>query len=544
MAKITGGRALLDSLKAHGVDHIFGVVSTHNLDLYDALYDSRDAIKYVGGRLELGSAFMADGYARASGKPGVLVTSTGPGAADSMGAMGEAYHSGSAVLEITTNVEKDFVNSRRGMIHEPINQLEMFRSVTDWNAMIPDVESIPDYVQEAFQRFQTRRPRPIELEIPTDLLGQEADVEVTPPMEVPLPQGDPAMIESAAEALIKARRPIILVGDEVNTCGGTEELIELAEALGAPVATCNGGNGAFPEDHPLFLGQILGGRLMGPNPIHDFLNTCDLALVVGSNLPYRLTVNLGLGLPPNLVHILLDGAAIGRNYPVSIPIVASPTAALRGIISQIGGRDVHKGDSFNREIGDWKSRTYQGLKEMWPNELYTLEAMRSVIPRDAATCWGVTVPTDKAVRCFPTYRPRSFIHAHGWSGLGFGFPVSLGAKLARPEEPVVCVTGDGGFQYNMQELGTAHQYGINPVVVMFNDSAWGVLKQFQKDRYGRTMGTELDNPDFVKLFEAYGFEGTRVSTVDELANALGSAVMEDRLQLIEANIPDGFASFR
>ena len=544
MAKITGGRALIDSLTAHGVDHVFGVVSTHNLDLYDALYDSQTTIKYIGNRLELGSAYMADGYARASGKPGVLLTSAGPGAADTMGAMGEAYHSGSPLLEITTNVEKDFINSRRGMIHEPKDQLEMFRSVTDWNAMIPDVESIPDYIQEAFQRFQTRRPRPIELEIPTDLLGQKADVEVTPPREVAQPPGDPAMIESAAEALVKSRRPVLLVGDEVNTCGGTEELIELSEALGAPVATCNGGNGAFPEDHPLFLGHTLGGRLMGANPIHELLTTCDLALVVGSNLPYRLTVNLGLPLPTNLVHILLDGTAIGRNYPVSIPIVAGPKAALQGIISQLNGRDVYKGGAFNREIGHWRDRTYQALKEIWPNELNTLEAMRSVIPRDAATCWGVTVPSDKAVRCFPTYRPRSFIQAHGWSGLGFGFPVSLGAKLARPQVPVVCVTGDGGFQYNMQELGTARQYGINPVVVMFNDSAWGVLKQFQEDRYGRTMGTELENPDFVKLFEAYGFEGTRVDTVDELANALGSAIASDRLELIEARIPNGFASFR
>ena len=202
---------------------------------------------------------MADGYARVGGRPGVIVTSAGPGAADSMGSLGEAYHSGSPVLEITTNVEKELINSGRGVTHEPKDQLSMFRSVTDWNALINSVESIPDHVQEAFERFRTRRPRPIELEIPTDLLGEEADVELIPPRDIQVPQGDSNMIERAVETLIMARRPVILVGEEVQHCGGTDEVIALAEALGAPVVSGDGGKGAFPEDHPLSLGQALGG---------------------------------------------------------------------------------------------------------------------------------------------------------------------------------------------------------------------------------------------------------------------------------------------
>ena len=543
MARMTGGRAVVESLKAQGVDLVFGIISVHNLDMYDALYDSQEDIRYVGGRLELACGYMADGYARASGKPGVVITSTGPGAADSMGSLGEAYHSGSPVLEITTNIEKDLIDSRRGVTHEPKDQLAMFRSVTDWNALITDVESIPDNVEEAFRRFRTRRPRPIELEIPTDLLGQEADVEVIPSRNVPLPQGDPAMIERAAEALRAARRPVIWVGEEVLQCGGTEEVIRLAEALGAPVVTGDGGKGAFPEGHLLSLGQALGRRIWGVNPVQDFIGTCDVALVVGSILAYRSTVGVGLRMPETLIHILLDGEAIGRNYPASVPIVANPKAALSQILSLMGDGDLDKGDALRREVAELKGQVYQGLKDQWPNELYALEAMRSVLPKNTITSWDPTVPTSRASRCFEAYEPRTFMYPHGWAGLGFAFPAALGAKLAKPDVPVVCMTGDGGFQYNMQELATAAQYGIGPVVVMFNDNAWGVLKQRQEEVFnGRVFGTELVNPDFVKLFESYGFQGTRVSMVKELVTALDSAVGSDRLQLIEVQIPTGFAN--
>ena len=198
MAKMTGGKAVLESLKAHGVDTLFGIISVHNLDLYDALFDQQDSFRYIGGRMELGCGFMADGYSRVSGKPGVVITSTGPGAADSIGAMGEAYHSACPILQITTNVEREFINSRRGVTHEPKDQLEMFQSVTDWTSLITEVDAIPDAVHEAFRRFRERRPRPIELELATDVLGMESDVEIVPPMSAAPPSGYEAEIAQAA----------------------------------------------------------------------------------------------------------------------------------------------------------------------------------------------------------------------------------------------------------------------------------------------------------------------------------------------------------
>ena len=237
MPKLTGGQTVIESLKAQGVDTVFGIISIHNLDIFDSLFGSQDSLNFVGGRLELGCGFMADGYSRSTGKPGILITSTGPGAADSVGAMGEAYFSGSPLLQITTNVEQEFIGSGKLATHETKNQLGMFEAVTDWNASIPQVESIPDNITEAFGRFQTRRPRPIELEIPTDLLGVEVDVEILNARQPDVPKGDPAKVEQALQMLLKAERPVIFVGEEVQQLGGTQQIIELAEKLGAAVVT-------------------------------------------------------------------------------------------------------------------------------------------------------------------------------------------------------------------------------------------------------------------------------------------------------------------
>ena len=544
MPKLTGGQTVIESLKAQGVDTVFGIISIHNLDLFDSLFGSQDSMQFIGGRLELGCGFMADGYARATGKPGVLFTSTGPGAADSVGAIGEAYFSGSPILEITTNVEQEFLGSGKLATHETKNQLGMFEAVTDWNASIPQVESIPDNITEAFDRFQTRRPRPIELEIPTDLLGSEADVEMLTARQPDIPKGDPNQVEKALQMLLKAKRPAILVGEEVQQLGGTQQIVELAEKLGAAVVTSDGAKGAFPEDHAQSLGQIMGKRIWGENPVQDWLGTCDLVVVLGSILPQRSTSGIGLQLPKEMVHVLLDGEAIGKNYPVTVPIVANSQAVVQQWLGAIGDQDVHKGKAFQEDISAIRSNMRERLEDTWSNELRVYETVREVTPRNTIFSLDPAVAASRATRCLEIYEPRTYMHPHGWLGLGFAFPAAVGAKVGKPDSPVVCVTGDGGFQYNFQELATCAQYGIHPVVLMFNDNAWGVLKGFQGDRFGenRRFATELVNPDFVKIFESYGFEGTKVNTVKELGKALENAIASGKTHLVEVQTPDGFGA--
>ena len=545
MPMMTGGQAIVESLKAQGVDTIFGIISVHTLDLFDALFDNQDDIRFIGGRLELGCGYMADAYSRASGKPGVLLTSTGPGAADSMGAMGEAYFSSSNLLQITTNVEKEFINSGKLVTHETKDQLKMFESVTDWNALITQIESVPDHFVEAFKRFEERRPRPIELEVPTDLLAETADVEIISRREPEIPQGDPVMVEKALEILTNSKRPVIFVGEEVQALGGTKKIIELAERLGAAVVTGDGAKGAFPENHPLSLGQALGRRIWGDNPVQDWIGSCDAALVLGSTLYYRSTVGVGLNLPKNIIQVLLDGDSIGKNYDTTVPIVANSEAVVSQLLEGIGTSDVDKGKAYRDEISRLKEQTYRVLQETWGNELKTFEAIRSVLPEDTIFTLDATVPASRAARCLEMNNPHSFIGPHGWMGIGFGFPAALGAKVGQPNKPVVCITGDGGFQYNAQELGTAVQYGISPVVLIFNDNAWGVLKGYQSGKFGanRMMATDLVNPDFMKLFDSYGISGTRVNTVAELTRTLESSVNNDQISLIEVMMPNGFGAF-
>ena len=543
MPQMTGGQAVVASLHAQGVDTVFGIISVHTLDLFDALFDRQDDVRFIGGRLELGCGYMADGYSRATGRPGVILTSTGPGAADSVGAMGEAYFSASSVLQVTTNVEAEFVGSGKMATHETKDQLGMFAAVTDWNARIDQIESIPDHFVEAFVRFRERRPRPIELEVPTDLLGQNADVEVLRPREPDVPQGDPVQVERAWNLLRNAKRPVIFLGEEIHTTGGADDIIQLAERFGAPVVTGDGAKGTFPENHPLSLGMALGNRIWGQNPVLDWMGDCDVALVLGSNLPYRSTAGVGVKLPERIVHVMLDGDYIGRNYETEVGITANSGAVVRQFLHAAGDTDIGVGSEYRREIADLKSNIYAGLQEQWGPELKAWESIRAVIPDDTIFSLDATVPANRAVRCLQMNQPRSYMYPHGWAGLGFAFPASMGAKVGQPQRPVICVSGDGGFQYNAQELGTAVQYGINPIVMVFNDNAWGVLKGYQRDRGSRPMATDLVNPDFVKLFDSYGIGGTRVHNVAEMTRAVQDAVAADRIHLIEVVMPDGFPAF-
>lgn len=544
MVKVSGAKALIESLKLHSVDTIFGIISIHTLDIYDILRQEQKNLKFIGGRQELGVGFMADGYARVTGKPGVLLTSTGPGAADSIGAVGEAYFSASPVLEITTNVEQEFIGKGLLTTHETKDQAAMFSSVTDWNAQINQVEAIPDHFVEAFQRFSSKRPRPIELELPTDLLSQEADVELLPPVTPEIPKGSEAQIEQAGELLLKSKRPVIFLGEEVQMLGGYSEIINFAEKHNIPVVTGDGAKGTFPENHELSLGQAIGKRIWGENPLLDWLGTCDVGLVLGASLPYRSTKGIGLQMPSKLIHVLMDEDIINKNYDSEVAIVGNSELVLQQIQTYIGDRNIDIVTQYKSEISNLKSQINTTLESTWSNETKTWKAIREVLPQDTIFSLDPTVPASRASRILEINQPKSFMYPHGWLGLGFAFPAALGGKVGQPDKPVVCVTGDGGFQYNLQELATAKQYNLNPIVLMFNDNAWGVLKDYQKQRFdSKFFATDLVNPNFSKLFDSYGFASTVVSNLVELTKALENAAGAKELQLIEVQIPNGFSEF-
>ena len=544
---MAGGQAVVESLISQGVDTVFGIISIHTVHIYDALKDAVEEgrIRFIGGRHEHALVCMADGFTRASGRPGVLLTSTGPGAADSVGAMGESYHSSVPVLQITTEVDQDWINKGKGLTHDAKDQLTMFASVADWRSLADGVEAIPDHIAGALEHQRTHHPRPAVVTIPTDLLAQEADVELPPRRELERPKADASKAAQAAQMLKDAKRPLLWASGGVMAAGATAELRELAERLSVPVVTGDGGKGAFPEDLPLALGTAMGNHLWGPNSVHDYIASRDTVLVVGSSLPYRSTKMTGLRLPSGLIQIDIDPTMLGRNYPVALGLAGDAKAVLRQILDSIDGGVPAREQSFQSELEELKARTHAGVGETFHSEQRLWEGIRSVLERNAVVVMDSTGPAFRAPRCFPVYEPRTLHGPHGWVSIGYGFAASLGAKAALPDRQVLCITGDGGFQYNLQELATAVQYGLAPVVVLFNDNAWGALKRVQQTRFGgRYFAVDLQNPDFCKLAEVYGVNAVRVETLEQLLRELERALKSDRIQFIEAAMPDGIESFQ
>lgn len=545
MAQMTGGKAVVESLRAQGVDAVFGLISIHMMGVYDALYEARDHVRLIGGRHEQAVTFMADGYARATGRPGVCLTSTGPGAANSVGAMGEAWAGSIPVLQVTSNVDANLIDSGRGALHEPYRQRQMFASVTDWTVLCRTPSEVPQAIYEAFERFKTKRPRPIEIEVATDAVHAVGEVEVLPAREHLRLGGTEEEVEQAARLLRAAKRPLLWAGGGVLTGEAWEELRALAELLEAPVVTTQGGKGAIPSSHPLALGCVRGGRAYGRNMLFEFVASCDVALVVGSRLAHGLTAGVGMKLPPTLIHVDLGEDVFNKNYPATLAVRGDAKAVLGRLFERMKDSGGPARAQFLSEVRSVKERAARALYETGPNQQRTMDALREVIPPEAIVVADATVPAYWAAQGWAAEKPRTYLSPHGWAGIGFGWPAALGAKVGMPQRKVVLISGDGGFQLNLQELATAVQERIPIVATVWNDGAWGVLKAMQRDRYGgRYYGTALWNPDFVKLASVYGLAATRVNTLADLTRALERAFQREEFHLIEVTMPDGFSSFR
>ena len=546
MADMTGGKAVIDSLIAQGADTAFGVISIHMMAVYDAIYDVQDKFRFISARHEQAAVYEADGYARATGKPGICFTSTGPGAANTLGAMGEAWSASSPVLQVTSNIALDMINQGKGVLHEPRNQQQMFESVTRWTAQPHTHQEISQTMLDAFTRFKTERPGPIEIEVPTDILHSSAEVEVLAERNEPKMVGNPNTIEQAAELLANSKRVVIWVGGGVISASANTELQGIAEKLGSVVVTTYGGKGGFPADHPLYGGVTWGGRApYGLNPIHAYLPTCDAVLMVGSRMPYHMTKQVGLELPENLVQIDLDEEELGKNYPAKVSIHGDAKAVLEQLTAALEAKNVNRGDAQAQEAAGLREQVRNTFTANEPGHLRALQTLRRVIPREAVVVCDATLAAYSAVQAFPVYEPRTYIGPHGWADIGFGFPAALGSAVGRPDVPVVLMSGDGGFQLNLQELGTAAQYNIPIVAIIWNNNAWGVLKGTQKTAFdNRLIASELVNPDFVQLTESYGLRATRVATLAELEKTVAAAVTKKEFHLIEVSLPNELAGFR
>ena len=516
---MTGGEAVAAALAAHGVDTVFGLPGAHNLSLYDALIEA--PVRHVLARHEQGAAFMADGYARACGRPGVCVVTSGPAALNTITSLGTAYSDSSPVLCIASQIPAAGIGREKGYLHECSDQLACFRPVTGWCGRADSVAAIPGLLREAFASMSSGRPRPAALEIPCDVLDASGEAEIRGPIQVERLQPGDAAVEEAAAALREAESPVIWAGGGVIASGASAELRQLAETLQAPVFTTVLGKGAFPEDHPLAAGTAI----LHPQA-QEFLAQRDVVLAVGTRFTEEETSGWKLRLPETLVHLDVDAAEIGRNYPASVALVGDARQSLRAIGALLAGLEPR---SRTAEVAALRKGIVADCRELAPEGVELVAALQEGLPRDAVLVSDLTVAAYWCRRLLELYEPRANIYPWGFCTLGFGLPAAIGAKLACPERPVVCLSGDAGFLFNCQELAVAAEAGLPVVVLLFNDNGYGALRPQQIHRFGRKHAVDVHNPDFVALARAFGVEARRVTEVGWLGPALAEA--------LEAGVP-------
>ena len=523
---VTGGAAVIGTLAAHGVEAVFGIPGTHNLAVYEGLASCPE-MTHVLARHEQGSGFMADGYARAGGRFGVCLSTTGPAALNVLTPLGTAFADSVPLLSIASEIPSRGLGLGKGFLHECADQLGCYAPVTKFSARVTRVEAIAPTICSAIAAMTSGRPRPAAIDIPCDILDADGIVADVLPQAIDEPECDRESIERVASLLEGARRPLIWAGGGVVRSGGFAALARLAERLDAPVFTTALGKGALPADHPLSAGA----GLLHPAAT-EMLTGCDVMLAVGNGFGQLETAGWKMPMPPTLIQVDIDAGAIGRNYPVEDSIVGDARVGLEALCESVPGRQPGIAD----EVAAMRAGVRRQCIERCPRVVELLDAVRAGTPRETIFVNDLTVAVYWGRYLLDIYEPRSCLYPWNFCTLGYALAASIGAAVARRDCPVVTMIGDGGLLFNIQELATAVQHRLPLTVVVFNDDAYGVLKPQQRERYGRTFATDLVNPDLVKLAESFGADGVRVSSSEQLRSELATAVASDRVTVIEVPV--------
>jgi acetolactate synthase I/II/III large subunit len=527
VARMNGGQAVARALRAEGIDVVFGIVGTHNIQIFDGLYDRTDA-RIVTTRHEQGAGFMADGYARATGRIAACIVVPGPGLTNVMTPLGQAYSDSVPILAITGQNPSARLDRGLEDFHELRDSVAVAGTVTSYAARATSAAEVPAAIREAVRIMRSRRPRPTFLEIPMDLLGGEEEVELLPPAEDhPRPSGGAEAIARAAELLGAARRPMILAGGGAIKAEAGAALRAIAERLGAPVITTLHGKGAIPDDHPLAVGDGWGRLKL----FAGLFAQADACLAVGTRFDYLTDVEQGGSLPDPLVHVDLDPTVINQIRQSAVGIVGDARLVLERLLDAL---EVRASAQPWCDVAAVRAEKRRALERAAGPVLPLLDAIRAAIPRDAIVTDDLCLPGYWAPPALEIYEPRTFMHPGMYGTLGYALPAAIGAQIGRPDRPAVALCGDGGFLYTSQELATAVQQRVDVVAIVFNDNAYGALKLFQDRHYrGRQIGVDLHNPDFARLAEAYGARGIKLGSSADLGPALGGAIRQGGPTVIE-----------
>jgi acetolactate synthase-1/2/3 large subunit len=505
---LTGGQALAQQLVAEGVDTIFGLPGDQLMSALDALVDV-PALRYIVTRHEQATTYMADGYARTSGRPGVAMVVPGVGVYNAASGLATAYACSSPVLLLAGQVNRAGIGRDLGLLHDVHDQLEIVRPITKWASRVLRPGDVAAGVREAFAQLTSGRPRPVELEIPPETFGEKAETTILTPVPSVRRAAAAEEIRAAAKMLATAASPLVVAGGGVVLGDASAQLTAVAELLQAPVLTTREGKGAIDDRHPLSVGTAWVNPRMRP-----VLAAADVVLAVG-------TRGAGMGLQPGqrLIHVDVDPEQIGRNHPADVAVAGDAARTLEALAELLQPRA-----DRTEETKAMRAKAEAELKTVGP-QWEMVQALRKAVPEDGILVCDTTSVAYMCHMGYPTYGPRTYLSTSYMGTLGFGYPASLGVKVARPDLPVVTVTGDGGFLFASNELATAVQHGIHTVTVVFDDGAYGNSNRDQRERFGgREYGTALRNPDWVALARAFGADGMLVKDVAQLPDALTEAL--------------------
>jgi acetolactate synthase-1/2/3 large subunit len=520
---MTGGEALVRSLYTEGVRAVFGLPGVQLYGVMAALRDE-PRIRFVNTRHEQATSFMADGYARAGGSFGTALVVPGPGLLNAMSGLSTAYSASSPVLMLSGQIPRDSIGRDIGLLHEVNDQQECIRPVTKWRQRVLQVADVPAAVREAAAQLRSGRPRPVEIEMPPETMEDEGLVELLPPAEIIRPAASGRDLDRAAELLLASRAPLIYAGGGVHLSGAHDALAQVAEHLQAGVAQSAEGKGAVSDHNTLSLGAAF----WRDSALRAHIHEADVVLAVGSRLA-------GVSFKPGtrIIQIDADEQEIGRSHRDTLGLVGDARATLEALLERLRGAS---GPRPSRKAEHEALRAKMAAENTMEPNASIIKSLRAGAPENTILVAGMTQIGYYSRPFWPVYEPRTYLSSSYSGNLGYAYPVALGAKVARPDRPVVSVSGDGGFLFNSQELSTAVRHGINVVAVVFNDGSYGNVARDLDESWGGQYGAELSNPDFMKLADAYGVVGMRAKEPTDVGRLVREAIDKDRPALIEVPV--------
>ncbi|EJG0958285.1 TPA: acetolactate synthase 3 large subunit [Vibrio parahaemolyticus] len=547
-AMLSGAEMVVQSLIEENVEQIFGYPGGSVLDIYDALHAKTDQIKHVLVRHEQAATHMADGYARATGKPGVVLVCSGPGATNTITGIATAYMDSIPMIVISGNVPNSLIGNDA---FQECDIVGVSRPVVKHSFLVKKAEDIPETIKKAFYISTTGRPGPVVIDLPKDVMNPQIKLPYQYPESIsmrsykPTTSGHKGQIKKALKSLIEAKKPVLYVGGGAVISGAHEHILELADKLNLPVVSTLMGLGAFPGTHKNSLGML---GMHGTYEANMAMHEADLIFGIGVRFDDRTTNNLEKYCPnAKVMHIDIDPSSISKNVKVDLPIVGSAEKVLTTMLGLLAEQDCGNDEAAITKWWDdiqvWRDRqclSYETSSDrIKPQQV--IETLHKLTNGDAYVASDVGQHQMFAALYYPFNKPRRWINSGGLGTMGFGLPAGMGVKFAMPEEEVVVVTGDGSIQMNIQELSTAMQYDIPVKIINLNNRFLGMVKQWQDIIYqGRHSNSYMSSvPDFAAIAEAYGHVGIRIETPDLLEEGLQKALdMKDRLVFVDINVDE------